>query len=326
MLTFRAGTLALLLILCAPAIGYGSPQTVNVGEGVSFELPPGLVEQTARAPVLKTWNGATEQVSVLAAVVRAPQEETVKEFQDWPGVGRSMAAGAGDSLTKALGQQLRVPCSYTGTPLARDAGRYLMRVALEVTCQTSPEPTVLRAQVLAILTRTSEVMIRVDALKGAYPAGEDIASAIWASLKVAPEHRISAAVAQLQPEPLSEPRASPVTGGAGFHLTDYGRMRTAYLIGELAGGLLAAFLIGGLLTALLLRVRVPPVPAVIGAQVLLIVLGMWGASHDGVWELDWVGRSVPAIVAGYFLLRWARRRWEKKHAPAANAAPVPPVS
>lgn len=326
MLTFRGGrSLALLLILCVPALGYGSTQTVDVGEGVSFELPPGLVEQATRPPFLKMWTGPTEEVSMFAVAVRTSQEEAVKEFEDWPGVGRSMAAGAGEKLTKRLGEQLGAPCSYTGTPMARDAGRYLMRVAVDVTCRTSPEPTVLRAQMLAILTRTSEVVVRVDALKGAYPAGESIASAVWASLRVAPEHRIAVAVAQSQSEPLSERGGSPVTGGAGFHLTDYGRMRTPYLIGGLVGGLFAAFLIGGVLTALLLKLRVPPVPAVIGAQLLLIVLGVWGDSHDGAWELDWVGRGVSAIVAGHFLMRWARRRWEKKHDPAVHAAPVPPV-
>ncbi len=194
---------AVLALALAPGLAGGSPRMVDAGEGVRFDLPPGLVEnENVLPPVLRAWNGASDPVFVLVVAVQAPNanEDMLKELQDWPQAGRNMGSGFGDALSGGLGRQLGVACSYTRTPIAVDRGRFLGEVAVEVTCETSPETTTFRVLVLFVLTRTSQVVIQVNAAKGAYPVGERIASTIWGSLEVAPEHRLGAGPPDSRPE------------------------------------------------------------------------------------------------------------------------------
>lgn len=311
-------TLILTFVLWTGGLCTGRPalaQSVTLG-GISFNLPAELVPQTGRPePIVLSWKNEAGTVSVDA--IKVPHSDlpaAVKEFQDWPDVGRSMAASFGDANVRVLQQASNAKCSYEGVPVAHDLQRMALQVRVETTCATSPEPTQLHSLVINVLTKSEQIVFRIDAQPSAYAEAQTAATEIWRTLRVADAERVVAVTQPSAGVTTGEAPASakPVFGGTGFRLTDYGLVRTEALLAELAGALFAAVLFGALVALLLMQLGLKPLPSLIGTQVFLILLRLWGNEEDGVWEFDWVVSILPAIIAIVLLYRWAERRWAKR--------------
>lgn len=309
----RAMLLAVVAVVVS-APGTAAAETVTVGS-VSFDLP-GSVSRApaAQAPFVASWASSTEPLSIDVAVVAHADggvDAAVREYRNWPGVGRTMVASFGSAFAKTLGQVFNASCTFTGAPIDRNVDRMALRVSLDTTCATSPEPTTVRSHVVTVLTRSAQVLVRVDARAEGFSSGEAVATGIWKSLQVAPDQRLR--LPDLNTE-ASAARTSyaKVSGGPGLRFTDYGLLRPAAVLAKAVGALLAALGIGALLTALLIRLGLGATPALLGSQALLFFLATWGEEHDGVWEVDWVARGLPALVAIGVLHGWARRRWQKR--------------
>jgi len=318
-----ARILALLIAVGEPAPGSADPQAVTVGAGVSFDLPPGLVPLSdVPPPVAMSWRSTTDPVSVYVAVIPeagSTAPAVARELQDWPGAGRSMASGYGTSLAKSLGQSLAAPCAYTGVPLARHSELVAVHVQADITCQTAPQSTSVHSLALLVWTRSSQVSVRVDAAGAGSAAADSIASAIWRSLRVAPEQRLVASWTTTTTE--AKGRHRPVTGGAGIHVRDYGLVRSGTLVGEFLGAIVADVLLGALLAIVFIRLGLGPLASVIASQALLLLGMTWGRAHDGSLEIDWLIRGIPPVVAAGILYRWARRRWERRQLLRMGAGP-----
>jgi hypothetical protein len=297
-------------------------QTVSPGAGVSFQLPSGLTVQQGRpAPVTMSWTNAAGTVSVDAMVIGYPNGNVgaaAREFQDWPGVGRSMAASFGNSSARVLGEVYHVACTYEGIPLSHDPQRMALQIRVDVTCPTSPQPVVTRSLVLNAMTLSGEVWIRIDAPPPAFTEQNAIANEIWRTMTVAESQRV---VADYTPSGSTRRPVRPVVGGPGFRLTDYGLIRPAAIIAQLVGAIIGAIVFGALLTLVLMKARLQPLAAVLISQLILIALGLWGGERDGVWELNWLVSFPSAIVATLVLRPWANRRLQRQQGTLAGTAP-----
>src|SRR5881628_2584193 len=153
-------TTAISLVLLA-GVGHAQAQVVSPGAGVSFTLPREFVSLAGRpAPIRMSWRNKAGTISIDAIVIDYPGGDagaTAAEFQDWPGVGRSMAASFGESSARTLGKQSGVRCSYEGVPLRQDLSRMVMEMRVEVTCPTPPNPLVVRSVLINVLARTQEL-------------------------------------------------------------------------------------------------------------------------------------------------------------------------
>jgi hypothetical protein len=324
-----------LMFVVAATVGPSRASAHDVAVGpVAFELPEGLspVEGQA-APVAAMWQSAAEPLSVTAVVVPIPAgraDEYAREVRDWPGSGRTMIAGFGDSNSKSLAAALSATCSFEGVPVSNDLSRLVSLVTVDTTCNTNPDPTVLRTHIVSVVTASSQVVLRVDSRAPALPSGEAIAKGIWRSLRVSPEQRVRTAALGVEEATASVQRYAPVSGGAGIHLRDYSLTRPSYLGGEVLGGVVAAVLFGAILAVVFIRLGLRPIPALIAGQVLLVVLAAWGGAHEGVWTIDWLVRGIPAVLSIAILRSWAQRRWDRRQllitANQATAPASPPPS
>jgi hypothetical protein len=320
--------LAIVLAVLSGAIApsRAAAETVTVNH-VSFDLPDGLERvNDPLPPVVASWNGASEPVTVLVVAVPVSNiAESAEELQRWPGSGRSLIAGFGDAYSRTLGQALGVPCSFTGVPVSIDRGRMASKVSVDTTCAIKPQAASVRSLIVAVLTRSGQLIVRIDAQPTAYSSAESIAAAVWETLRVDPAQQVPA-ISRSEEAATVSASYSPVSGGAGVHLRSYGQIRPAYLAGEVIGALVAAILFGAALAVAFVRVGLRPFPALVASQVALALVTTWGRAHDGVWEVDWFVKGVSALGAIIVLRGWVRRRWDRRQLAitAAAAGAVPP--
>lgn len=304
---------AFLTVVSAPVTA--GAENVTVGP-VSFDLPRGMSPApAARAPFVASWMSSTEPMSIDVAVVTLADgdvDAAVREFRDWPGVGRTMVASFGEAFAKTLGQAFNASCSFTGVPIDRDVDRMAIRFSLDTTCATKPEPTSVRSFVVMVLARSGQIAIRVDARAAGLSSAESASAGIWRSLQVTPDHRLQLPDSRAAEATTTHADYARVSGGAGLRFTDYSRLRPAATIAKTVGALLAALGLGALLTAGLIRLGLRAAPSLLAAQLLLFFLATWGEEHDGIWEIDWLSRGLPALVAIVVLRGWAQRRWERR--------------
>jgi hypothetical protein len=324
-----------VLLVCHLALaawpGLGLAAYVDVGGGVSISEPVGMSALDGQPPpVTRAWSDpagtmSVEVVPIPAAVGTAAS--LAKEFNDWPAVGRSMAQGYGRANIKALGKALSAECTFTGEPLARDPERMLMHVRVIVSCDTSPAPTRLRADLIMVITAAGQVMVRVSSMGGEPAAVDRLVASVWESLRVSPAQRFVGPMSS-EPRPTDRnPDAKPVSGGPGIRLTDYGLINTPSLVGLFLGAVFAALAFGALFSALLVRLGARPWTALIVAQGGIFLLAMWGESRDGVWEIDWLCRGIPALAGAALLKGWIQTRWERRQAKLAGSrGSEPPAS
>lgn len=321
-----ARAVAVTVAVAWPSLAFA--ESVSVA-GVSFWVPSDLVSQGKQPePIAFSWKNASDTLSVGVVSVPAPNggnAEAAKEFQDWPGAGRSMAKGFGNSNAKALGKTYSAECTFTGAPISRDMERMVIQVQVDTTCATTPAPVRLRSRLINILTRTASVLVRVDSLPDGDSEADAITAGVWKTLKVEAAQRVT----PVEPERGgldSQSTGAPVSGGPGVRLKDYNLIRPASIVGSYIGAILSGLTFGALLSMLFMRFGAKPLPALIGAQVLLMLLRVWGEEHDGVWELDPLLDGVVALIVIFALRGWARRRWEKLNpapSPQPGVAPSP---
>src|SRR5438034_8002295 len=162
-----------------------------------------------------SWRNTAGTVSIDAIVIDYPGGDAAgaaAEFQDWPGVGRSMAASFGESSARTLGKQYGVRCSYEGVPRRRDPSRMVMEMSVEVTCPTSPSPLIVRSALINVLARAEEVLVRVDAYPIANALQDSVAGEIWSTLSVDAHNRLATSLASQE----TAGRVRPVRGGPGL--------------------------------------------------------------------------------------------------------------
>jgi hypothetical protein len=319
---------AVVVIAAVACPSLALAESVSVG-GVSFWAPSDLVSQGKQPePIAFSWKNTSDTLSVTVASLPASEggnAESAKEYQDWPGVGRSFVKGFGNGNAKGLGMRYGAECTFTGAPISRDLERMAIQIQVDTTCATTPEPFQLRTRLINILTRTATITVRVDSVPDGDSEAEAITAGIWKTVKVEPGQRV-APVASGADEMDSQATGTPVSGGPGVRLKDYGLMRPAAIAGEYFGALIGGLAVGALLSMLLMRFGAKPLPALIGAQVLLTLLRVWGDEQDGVWELDPLRDGVAALIVIFALRRWAQRRWEKRNptpSPQPDRSPHP---
>jgi len=296
------------LVITATILGMVKPvlaQLATVG-GASFSLPATLVPQGGRpTPVVFSRRNADGTLSLDVLTVAYPNGDAnraANEYRDWQGAGQAIATGFGNANARTLEQAYNAKCSHKGSPVAHDLRRMALEIQVETICATVPEPTALRSLVFQVLTKSKQVLIRVDAKPAAYAEAEAMAKEIWRTLKVEQSQRLTI---------------------SGLRFTDYRLVRPEALAGEFFGTILAAVAFGMFLTALLLWTGLKPLPSLAAAQVLLLLLRFWLNERDGVWELNWLVDFPSAILAIVLLRKWAGRRWERRKAKGTDATVAP---
>lgn len=316
----RWSAVTAFVLLCAATTS--AQDVVKVGAtGISFVLPPGMIKQAGRpAPIVDAWRDGSGAMGLdVFAIPHASgnADASMREFQDWPGVGRSLIAGFGSSSTKAIGASLKATCSFSGVPVERDATRALMRVRVRVECATAPSPTVFHDELIQVLTVSEVVLVRIDSKAATDAEATRAADGVWRTLK---SSRAARAAADAPVQPKNEPpSATPVRGGAGVHFTDYTLQRPARLLGEVVGAVIAALGFGALLSLLFMRAGLVPLLALIAGQLVLISIRLWSSHYDDTWEINWLLLLPPPAIAIFTLRNWARRKWHASHSPVAAA-------
>lgn len=307
---------AVVCILLSPAVSRGVEIPVSLPNGVAFNLPRELTKLPAPPEgIIASWRNAETTLEVDVITIPQSQSDLLaqqRELYNWPSVGRSMANGFGRGRIRTFSEAYGVPCTYEGTPIAVDIQRWAMEFLVDTTCPVTPEPVATRSCVVHILTNTGSVMLRVDSHAAAYAQATSVCTTIWGTLRVAEEHRLAPGQAGAVAQEPGRQLAS-TSGGPGIRFRDYGTIRTAWLLGEWAGAMVSALALGALLTWLLMLVRVEPVPALVLAQLAVSTLAIWGAEHDGVWEIDWAGRLLVSALAIAILYIWAKRWWKRRY-------------
>jgi hypothetical protein len=250
-------SLLLVAVLSSmPATALG--QLVSPFPGVSFQLPVGFVAQPVQAaPVVAAWRAPDTTVVIQAIATGIPYSAAAaRELLDWPGVARSMAAGLGNSALKVMYAQLGVSCSYVGLPLQHDLFRMAIEFRVDFSCPSKPNAYALRSVVIAVLTQSSESVLRLDAYPGNAAIQDSVVSGVWNTLAVSENQRVD-----MRSIGQSGGAGAPVRGGPGIRLRDYGLINTPALIGEAAGSVVGALLFGALFTLIFLKVRIRPLPA-----------------------------------------------------------------
>lgn len=314
----RSTSLLALLFWSFAPICASADETPQIGSGTTFSIPSGLSRQSRPAPVTHSWrNGAgTLTVDVFSLPHGAAGlSAAVKEFDDWPGVGRSLAAGFGEANANATGKALNTKCTYEGVPIERDSRRMTLRVQVTTTCTTDPAPSIFRSDVIQVLTTSEQVLIRIDSTAASREEAEVVVAGIWKTLKPAPLPRTELRAAQAS----MSSTAAPVRGGRGLKLVDYGLTRPAALAGQFTGSIIAALGFGALLCLLFMRLGLRPMSAILLGQTLLLFVRLWGAEHDGVWELDWLVAFPTIAIATLSLRGWAQRKWDTSHRTTTQA-------
>ncbi len=307
--TFTAILIAMLLTPAAPRA-----ERVTAAAGVTFDAPLGLIAHAGQpAPVVMSWKDANDTLSVAVVVLATSQAEALAaELQDWPGSGRSMVDGFGTASVKSLGQAVHAKCSFIGAPQLRDLERAAIQAQVDTSCDTKPQPFVLRSRLIQVLTRSNQVLFRIDSQAVVDSEAQAVAAQIWKTLTVAADQRVTIRAAQ-DVEVNSGLGVKPVTGGAGIKLRDYGLIRPAWIAGELLGSLIPGLLFGAVLAVVLMKIGVRPITALIGAQVLISLVRVWNAEKNGMWEIDLLGYTFTGVIVVLALRRWAQRQWEKAH-------------
>ena len=251
---------------------------------------------------MRSWANAQGTLTVNAILVPVPNGDVsaaAKEFEDWPDVGRSLVTSFGNAYSRALTQSTNVECNHSGQPITRDMKRMLIQFRVDVACATTPAPTMLRALVLTVLTKSGQVMIRIDTQPEANAEADDVAAMMWRTLSVTDDQRVQF---------------------SAFRLSDYSLINPAALVGEFVGSVLGGTLFGALLAILFMRVGMNPLFSLVIAQMFLVVVRLVGNEHDGIWEFDWVTSVLPGIISVVILRGWAGR-YRDKRAAKAQATP-----
>ncbi|MGC3998196.1 MAG: hypothetical protein QM767_12230 [Anaeromyxobacter sp.] len=183
--------LPLLAALLAPSLPSAAP--VAVGP-VTFDLPEGLIPgQTGPMPLLASWTDPKTGVGILVLETRMVDPvAAASELESGETLQRRLIRGFGEAQVREAANALRVPCRYTGTPIRDDLDRLAAQVTVDMTCETPPRPREQRTQLLSILTRSGNVVVRIDAGPEAREAARLIANRIWPTLTVVEAQRLEA--------------------------------------------------------------------------------------------------------------------------------------
>ncbi|MGZ3653714.1 MAG: hypothetical protein ACXWSC_21535, partial [Bdellovibrionota bacterium] len=143
--------------LMAPSVGHAGSVTAAIG--VTFEAPDGLIALPGQQhPIKNSWKDFDDTMSVTVMAVATSRNDSLagaREFQDWPGVGRSFVNGFGNGYAKSLEKALRVNCNFVGLPRSRDLEKMAIQVEIETTCNTKPNPYFIRTRVIQMITQSN---------------------------------------------------------------------------------------------------------------------------------------------------------------------------
>lgn len=140
-------------------------QRLDVG-GVTFEPPAGLVpEKDPPPPIIVGWRNAESTLTVaMLLFAKGAADAELDEWpgddwlgigsrlrDDWPGAGHALADEVGKAAAKGMQSGYGVPCRFEGVPVQRDLERSAMRVQVDTTCSTAPQPVSVRTRILQVL-------------------------------------------------------------------------------------------------------------------------------------------------------------------------------
>ena len=303
--------LALLLPYDAAA------ETYATGGGVSFDVPEGWTPISGQqAPIAISWRSTTLPITgdVILLEYAGDPADTVREFLQWPEAGQAVVEGSGNAVAETLGTRLKAPCSSSGVPIAHDPKRHALWVQLDTSCATLPKPTKVRSHFMVALTRSAQVMVRVDARNAGFREAEAAAAGIWVSLRVDPAHRVVVPEQIASAAVVPGAESSAARAETGITVPDYRRVNPWFLLGRVVGATLVAVFLGWILASLLLRWWARPLPVLFTAQALIFAMQVWREAHDGVWKIDWLGTGAPGLLAVAILYKWANGRAERSSA------------
>lgn len=282
--------------------------------GLTFELPIGYrsIENTT-APIVAAWSDEDQTVNLImlqVPIASTQIEQAIQELSRWPSSGKSMINGFGESNSRALEKSLAAKCNFIGAPKAFDPDRAAARVAIEVTCSSKAGTETFRYDVMQILTRKDQIMFRVESLKIHETKADLLAASLWHSLTTNRSLAVKVPTVNEKVGGL-DVQVDAVSGGRGVYLRDYAQIRTAYLLGEYTGAILAGIVGTVILAFLLMRLGLGPLSSLIASQFVLSGLRAWGASKDGSWQIDPLLYLISGLISVFALSKWANGRWAK---------------
>jgi len=308
------------LVLSMPLNGHA--ELLSAAEGITFDAPKDLIAQPKQpSPIVYTWKDTNDSIGVTVIAVASDKANTsanAKEFQNWPDVSRSFIQGFGKSNASTLEKALNAKCSFVGMPRSQDLDKMAIQVEIETTCNTGTDPFFLRSRIIQVLTQSNTVIFRIDSQKSADAKAQAINANIWQSIKIANDQKVLPPVTASESNNVSEMTSKPVVGGTGIKIKDYSLLNKSYIIGNYFGAIIGSILFGMLFSIFFMKIKIPPIPSLLCAQILIIFLRILGDKENGTWELDPVQYLVTTTIAILALKKWATNRWNKTQQPAAT--------
>ena len=294
----------MLLVLLLPTLG--AARTITL-DGVTFEAPAGLTEQTHddTHPHTRLWSdpGSSLRMELTATPLTGDE---LPSMPDLPGLDDSFATLRGQQLLESMAGQFKVNCSMKSVPGRRDPFLDAFEYTFNITCPIAEGPLFFRLHLIHLQTRTHELVLQVHSSEEERNQADAIVNRLWSTLRVEPSERVVSQVIALPTAPHVPLQRSPAYG-PHLRFTPLGPLDTTEQAGRLLGRFLAALFFGWGLTYWLLRFGVTPLFAVFTAQLTLLALIALATSHELYFEVN-VGSLAVAAVAALLLSGWARRK------------------